>query len=181
MPDEKPVVFSQWVSTGKAAIAHVQERVRYRGLNTAGGWIRNTSEYPNKFGARIYQKILGLYRDSQSDGSFDARTYIEQVAKLGIDSQTGNCSELSAIAFLHLEKMGIAPIDYVAAWRGSWNHAFVLLNRDASQPISDFAAWSRYAVVCDPLYDRAADAGYLPRWYPRLLPLREKDVILRIG
>ena len=49
-------------------------------------------------------------------------------------------------------------------YRGSWNHAFVVLNRDRSVPVSDFANWSRLAVVCDPLYDRAVDAGFLATW-----------------
>ena len=63
-------------------------------------------------------------------------------------------------------------------YRGSWNHAFVVLNRDQSVPVSDFANWSRLAVVCDPLYDRAGDAGFLSAWYPRMFPLRDRDVRL---
>ena len=63
-------------------------------------------------------------------------------------------------------------------YHGSWNHAFVVLNRDQSVPVSDFANWSRLAVVCDPLYDRAGDAGFLSTWYPRMIPLRGSDLKL---
>ena len=63
-------------------------------------------------------------------------------------------------------------------YRGSWNHAFVVLNRDQSVPVSDFANWSRLAVVCDPLYDRVGDAGFLSTWYPRMFPLRGSDLKL---
>lgn len=63
-------------------------------------------------------------------------------------------------------------------YRGGWNHALGVLTRDHSVSVSDFASWSRPAVVCDPLYDRAGDAGFLATWYPRMFPLRDRDVKL---
>ena len=56
----------------------------------------------------------------------------------------------------------------------------MVLNRDAGTPIGDFARWSEYAVVCDPLYDRAAIAGMLAPWYPRAIPFKPGDVVYRI-
>lgn len=69
-------------------------------------------------------------------------------------------------------------MEFFALYRGSWNHAFVVLNRDQSVPVSEFANWIRLAVVCDPLYDRAGDAGFLATWYPRMFPLRDGDLKL---
>ena len=47
------MVFSEHLSLAKGAIAQVQSQVRYRGLNTGGGWIRNPLDVPQKFAARI--------------------------------------------------------------------------------------------------------------------------------
>jgi hypothetical protein len=159
----------------------IQEgQVRYRGLNTAGGWIRNPGEIAGKFVARGASVVVGAMRSAEYQGGFDPRRYIRETAKLARDTQTGNCSELSSIAFERLESTGIRPIDYFAVYRGSWNHAFVILNRPGDVPVADFARWSYYAVVCDPLYDRAATAGMLCTWYPRMFPLRDKDVAFRL-
>lgn len=174
------MMHSQYSQAAKDAINHVKQNVRYRGLNTGGGWIRNPAEVPQKFYARINSMVKGAERSAAYGGSFDAEIYINGVAKLAIDSDTGNCSELSAVAFLFLESKGIVPIDYFGVRRGAWNHAFVVLNRDASIPIPDFAAWSYQAVVCDPLYDRSADAGNLATWYPRMFPLKITDMWYRI-
>ena len=103
---------------------------------------------------------------------------MDQWIREALASQTGNCCELSAIAFRYLQRQGIRPVEFFGVYRGSWNHAFVVLNRDQSVPVSDFANWSRLAVVCDPLYDRAGDAGFLSTWYPRMFPLRDRDVKL---
>ena len=51
------------------------------------------------------------------------------------------------MAFNYLKGQGIAPIDYFAVWRGGWNHAFVVLNRDAKIPVPDFAKWKLYHAV----------------------------------
>ena len=174
------MVHSEYLQAAKDAVEHVKRNVRYRGLNTAGGWIRHPDEVTQKFVARISSKLMGASRSAAYGGSFDAELYIDEVAKLGLESGTGNCSELSAIAFLFLKAKAIAPIEYFGVIRGAWNHAFVVLNRDDSIPISDFAAWSYQAVVCDPLYDRAADAGNLAVWYSRMFPLKETDMWYRL-
>lgn len=174
------LLHSQYTAQAKAAIQHCKTSVRWRGLNTGGGWLRHPSEVQEKFAARIYSAVLGNYRSFQHEGPFDRRGYIREIARLGRDTQTGNCSELSGIAFEYLEKNNVLPIDYFGVYRGGWNHAFVVLNRDASIPVADFAKWSYNAVVCDPLYDRAADAGHLATWYPRMFPLQKKDVWYRL-
>ncbi|WP_225784211.1 hypothetical protein [Xenophilus sp. Marseille-Q4582] len=171
------MLHSGYVKAAQDAIAHVKSAVRYRGLNTAGGWIRHPLEIPQKFDARIWSLQEGGRRNAaRSNEAFDVQVFIDEMASLGRLSQTGNCGELSAIAFLYLKSRGIAPIDYFALWRGDWNHAFVVLNRDASIPVQDFGRWSYSAVVCDPLYDRSADAGHLAVWYPKRFPLQRSDV-----
>ena len=35
-------------------------------------------------------------------------------------------------------------------------------------------------MLCDPLYDRSADAGFLATWYPRIYPFKASDVVYRI-
>jgi hypothetical protein len=172
--------FSEYVKAAQGAVNYVKGVVRYRGLNTAGGWIRNPIEIPQKFEARIESRKLGTARSDEFTGSFDPDNYINQLDRLARDSNTGNCSELSAVAFNYLKSQGTVPIDYFAVWRGGWNHAFVILNRDKSQPIGDFSKWSMYAVICDPLYDRAADAGNIAVWYPKVIPLTAKYVIKRV-
>ena len=168
---------SGYLKAAQSAITHVKGNVRYRGLNTAGGWIRNPIEAQQKVVARLDSMITGAIRSGQRSGGFDAETYINELDRLAKDTSTGNCSELSAVAFNYLKGQGVTPIDYFAVFRGGWNHAFVILNRDATIPVSDFAKWSYAAVVCDPLYDRAADAGFLAAWYPRMFPLKSTDVI----
>ena len=174
------MVHSEYLKAAQDAVAHVKSKVRYRGLNTAGGWIRHPDEVPGKFVARIASKLMGASRSAAYGGSFDGQLYIDELAKLGLESGTGNCSELSAIAFLYLKAKGIAPIEYFGVVRGGWDHAFVVLNRDATVPITDFATWSYQAVVCDPLYDRAADAGNLATWYSRMFPIKKTDMWYRL-
>jgi hypothetical protein len=170
---------SGYLKAAESAITHVKGNVRYRGLNTAGGWIRNPAEAQQKVAARLDSVITGAIRSGQFHGGFDAENYINEMDRLAKDTNTGNCSELSAVAFNYLKGQGITPIDYFAVFRGGWNHSFVILNRDARIPVSDFAKWSYDAVVCDPLYDRAADAGFLGPWYPRMFPLKSADVLYR--
>ena len=174
------MLHSEYSKAAEAAISHVKSNVRYRGLNTGGGWIRNPIEVQQKFIARIDALLLGAKRSAEYGGSFDAELYINEVAKLAIDTQTGNCSELSAVAFLYLKAKGIVPIEYFGVYRGNWNHAFVVLNRDATIPVSNFQDWSYQAVVCDPLKDRSADAGNLAVWYPKMFPLKATDAMYRI-
>jgi len=170
------MVFSEYLAAAKGAIAHVKSQVRYRGLNAGGGWIRDPNEVQEKFAARLYS----LYLERENRAAMANRKagwddFVDQWIREAKASQTGNCCELSAIAFRHLQRQDTRPVEFFAVYRGSWNHAFVVLNRDQSVPIHDFAKWSRLAVVCDPLYDRAADAGYLSTWYPRMFPLRDAD------
>jgi hypothetical protein len=171
---------SGYLKAAQSAITHVKGNVRYRGLNTAGGWIRDPIEAQQKVVARLDSMITGAMRSGQYSGGFNAETYINEMDRLAKDTNTGNCSELSAVAFNYLKGQGVTPIDYFAVFRGGWNHAFVILNRDATIPVPDFAKWSYDAVVCDPLYDRAADAGHLAPWYPRMFSLKASDVIYRI-
>lgn len=174
------MLHSGYVKAAQDAIAHVQSEVRYRGLNTGGGWIRHPLEIPHKFAARISLLNEGARRDAaRPEAASDRQIFIDEMASLGRLAQTGNCGELSAIAFQHLKSRGVAPLDYFALWRGEWNHAFVVLNRDASIPVQEFGRWSYQAVVCDPLYDRAADAGHLAVWYAKRFPLKKNDVWLR--
>ena len=173
------MVFSEYLSAAKGAITYVKGQVRYRGLNTGGGWIRDPLHVPQKFAARI--KSLNMERQNRNamantEAGWDQ--FVDQWIREALASQTGNCCELSAIAFRYLQRQGIRPVEFFGVYRGSWNHAFVVLNRDQSVPVSDFANWSRLAVVCDPLYDRAGDAGFLSAWYPRMFPLRDRDVRL---
>ena len=171
---------SQYSTAAHAAINFVKNTVRYRGLNTAGGWIRNPAEIPQKFAARIDSLRKGEQRSAKYQGAFSGENYVNEMAQLAKETQTGNCSELSAVAFNFLKAQGIRPLDYFGVFRGGWNHAFVILNRDAATPLSNFKDWSYAAVLCDPLYDRAADAGYLATWYARMFPLKDSDVKYRI-
>jgi len=65
--------------------------------------------------------------------------YVDQWIREAVTSPTGNCCELSAVAFRHLQRQGIRPVEFFAVYRGSWNHPFVLLNRDQSIPVVDFS------------------------------------------
>ncbi len=170
---------SDYLAAAKAAIRHVQTQVRYRGLNTAGGWIRHPGEDIPKFVARTRLMVDDiLTRRAYADREADWDTFVDEWARQARTTQTGNCSELSAVAFRHLEAQGVKPVEYFAVYRGSWNHAFVILNRDDRVPVTDFKAWSERAVVCDLLYDRADWAGFLATWYPKMFPLRAADVKL---
>jgi hypothetical protein len=175
------LAYSQKVKQAEEAIRHVKSLVPYRGLNTAGGWIRRPLDVPEKFGARIASKILeNRMIDGYGGQKQHPSVIIRDGAALGRKTGTGNCSELSAIAFEFLQFKCVAPIDYFAVYRGAWNHAFVVLYRDNTIPVSDFTKWSPAAVVCDPLYDRAGDAGYLMKWYGHMFPLGPKDVMYRL-
>lgn len=173
------MVFSEYLAAAKGAIEHVKGQVRYRSLNTGGGWIRHPTEVPEKFSARMYSLDLATKnRNAMANREAGWEDFVDQWIREAKASQTGNCCELSALAYRYLQGQGIRPVEYFAVYRGSWNHAFVVLNRDQNVPVRDFASWSRLAVVCDPLYDRAADAGFLAAWYPRMFPLRDVDARL---
>ena len=172
---------SEYMAAANRAVAYVKSNVKYRGLNTAGGWIRNPADIPQKVSARIDSTLKGAERSAAHSGGFSGEVYVNEMDKLAKDARTGNCSELAAVALGNsLKLQGIKPIDYFAVFRGGFEHAFVVLNRDASIPLSDFAKWSEFAVVCDPLYDRANYAGFLAPWYPSAIPLRPADVKYRI-
>ena len=171
------MVFSEYLAAAKGAVEHVKGQVRYRGLNTGGGWIRHPNEVKEKFAARIYSLYLEREnRNAMANREAGWNEFVDQWIREAKTSQTGNCCELSALAFRYLQGQGIRSVEFFAAYRGSWNHAFVVLNRDQSVAVRDYATWSRLAVVCDPLYDRAANAGFLAAWYPRMFPLRDTDV-----
>lgn len=174
------MLFSQYLGHAKAAIKHCQGAVRYRGINTPGGWLRHPLELNNLVLAGATNFVAGRVMNAYMAPPSDRMDYVKRIATLGRISQTGNCSELSGIAFEYLDNAEIYPLDYFAVWRGRWNHAFVVLNRDASIPVKDFEKWSQRAIVCDPLYDRAADAGHLSVWYPGMFPLTSKDVWYRL-
>ncbi len=171
---------SDYRRAAQSAVAHVKAKVRYRGLNTAGGWIRNPLEVPQKFAARIESQVVGSRRSAAYKGEFDPVRYINELERLAIDTGTGNCSELSAVAFKYLVKANVRPIEYFGVFRGSWDHAFVVLNRPADVPVRDFVRWSYSAVLCDPLYDRSADAGFLATWFPKAFPLSDDDLMVRL-
>ena len=174
------MIHSEYSRAAKAAIEHVKRSVRYRGLNRVTNWIGDPLANPGlKLYAGIQNYRKGAERSAAYGGSFDAKRFIEGSAQLAIDTGTGNCGELSSIALLYLKEKDIAPLDYFGVKRGLWNHAFVILNRDDGIPVADFAAWSYQAVVCDPLYDRAADAGHLTTWYGNMFPLKKTDVWYR--
>jgi hypothetical protein len=172
---------ARYRTAAEAAIDHVVRSVRYRGLNTVGGWVRHPAEVERKVVARVGSKILGALRDERHAGPFDGKRYVDELERLALQTQTGNCSELSAVAFNYLKAQGVRPIDYFGVWRNGWNHAFVVLNRDPATSLVDFSAWSVNAVVCDPLYDRHADAAHVARWYPQALPLMPGDIMYRLG
>jgi hypothetical protein len=168
-------------TAAKEALKHIRSKVRYRGLNTLGGWIRNPFEGTEKFVARVTNKLMGAVADNEyGNKKFNPDYYIEQVALLGEASNAGNCSELSAIGYLYLERSGLRPIEYFGVYRGWWNHAFLILNRPADSDVSDFASWASKAVVCDPLYDRSGEAGFLATWYPHMFPLKPRDIFKRL-
>ncbi len=173
------MIFSEYLAVAKGAIAQVKGQVRYRALNTGGGWIRDPLNVPQKFAARIKSvNMASENRVAMANSNAGWDDFVDQWVREAVASQTGNCCELSAVAFRHLQRLGVRPVEFFAVYRGSWNHAFVVLNRDQTVPVGDFSTWSKLAVVCDPLYDRAADAGFLSAWYPRMFPLRDGDVKL---
>lgn len=171
--------YSEYLGHAKNAVRHCQSAVRYRGINTPVGPIRHPFEFNNLLLAGVANFVVGRVMDAYMPPA-NRPDFIKRIAMLGRVSQTGNCSELSGIAYEYLDNEGIYPLDYFAVWRGSWTHAFLILNRDPSIPIKDFKKWSEYAIVCDPLYDRAANASHLSVWYPRMFPLKDKDLWYRL-
>lgn len=72
-------------------------------------------------------------------------------AAASIRTRKGNCDEMSSIAYLHLEMLGIKPIDLISTAENSKNdaHQFVVIGRKNDEPLYDPEGWSE-AVVCDP-------------------------------
>ena len=158
------MVFSQYLSAAKGAIDYVKGQARYRGLNTGGRWIRDPLDVPQKFAACI--KSLNMASENRAamaniEAGWDQ--FVDQWIREALASQTGNCCELSAIAFRYLQRQGIRPVEFFGVYRGGWNHALGVLTRDHSVSVSDFANWSRPAVVCDPLYDPPGTRGFWRR------------------
>ena len=171
---------SEYLVVAEQAIQHVKAHVKYRALNTPGGWIRNPIDVPQKFSSRLAaNREVDQFRNTYQ-GQPDPRVYIDQLDRIARASNTGNCSDLSAVAFKFLESQGIRPIDYFGVERSGWGHAFVILNRDSNIPLSDFASWSAAAVLCDPQYDRGEIAGFLAYRYPHALPFTKADAWFRI-
>lgn len=73
-----------------------------------------------KFVARVHSQILGSSRSAAYKGSFDPVRYINELERLAFDTGTGNCSELSAVAFKYLVKANVRPIEYYGVFRSSW-------------------------------------------------------------
>src|SRR5689334_5718883 len=102
----RQMVHSDYANAAAAAVSYVKSSVRYRGLNTAGGWIRHPTEVEWKFASRIATLVLGIKMDAEYKGDFNGEYYVNQLEKLAKQSKTGNCSELSAVAFNYLKNQG---------------------------------------------------------------------------
>jgi hypothetical protein len=75
--------------------------------------------------------------------------YLRLVAAAAENVGCGNCGEQSADAFIYLFDKGVRPLDW-AALQDPGDHAFVVIDRDASSNETNPATWGSTAVVCDP-------------------------------
>ena len=107
------MVFSEYLSAAKGAITYVKGQVRYRGLNTGGGWIRDPPYVPQKSAARIKSlNMASENRAAMANTGAGWDQFVDQWIREALASQTGNCCELSAIAFRYLQRQGIRPVEF---------------------------------------------------------------------
>jgi len=104
----------------------------------------------NELDIKVYDKVHEARRDTWGNmkGTFGI-PHLRAWADLVIKNEAGNCNDMAATAFMFLHDMGVRPIDMLALIKG--NHAFVVIGRATSgQDATDYRAWGKCAVVCDP-------------------------------
>mgnify|MGYP005838659809 CR=1 FL=1 len=179
MPTLKGINYMQRAS---ATVDYVKSKVRFGAAN-------RPKEQPNI--ASVLRAAGALYRvRSQSDKAAlerfvnpadayrTAQVWAEKVEKYG----GGNCGEQSALALVHLRKLGGAyPLTWVRFT--NWDHAFVMIGwplDDGWKPAAGWPPkglpWFEDAVVCDP-WDKHAyywsevwskyNRAHLKRWFHR--------------
>jgi hypothetical protein len=63
---------------------------------------------------------------------------------------SGNCGEMTAMAFMYLYNLGVRPLDFMALVNPA-DHAFVVIGRKNSPDHDSYGRnWNKDAVVCDP-------------------------------
>jgi hypothetical protein len=124
----------------KAAVSYARMFVPYLGnkpldiLVTAGGsWLGNRiARYRFEHDGKKYATMLASCREK---------------AESAKNSGSGNCGEVSAIAFIYLYDSMIRPIDWMEVKGG--DHNFVLIGRKSQNPANK-DTWGEPCAVSDP-------------------------------
>ena len=82
----------------------------------------------------------------------DMHTNLIAAAWVAKQNKIGNCGEQAAIAFLYLEGITAAPLDYMQFDNDAmgYDHAWIVIGRIAGSDPHKVATWGSDAVWCDP-------------------------------
>lgn len=165
-----------------AAVDYVKAKARYGAAN-------RPKDHPSIVSKlRAADALLRVRREADktaaarfvnpADAYRTAQVWAEKVEKHG----GGNCGEQSALALIHLRRLGGAyPLSWVSFT--NWDHAFVMVGwplHDGWNPSEGWPPrnlpWFEDAVVCDPWDKHASfwsdvwskyNRAYLRRWFHR--------------
>ena len=133
-------------------------------MDNGHGWIRDPLDVPQKFAARTTSRnIERENRAAMANTEAGWDNFVDQWIREALASQTGQLLRALSDSVSISATAGIRPVEFFGVYRGGWNHALGVLTRDHSVSVSDFANWSRPAVVCDPLYDPPGTRGFWRR------------------
>ena len=119
----------------------------------------------------ITKDLASQKKDVRASGGNPNRAILDTWADWAKTLGCGNCGPQSALAFTYLrDTYHVFPLDWMVIEAD--DHGFVVLGRIGVTDPSNMGSWNSEAVVCDPWKGRvlrAADAGYLSRYSPKLL------------
>ncbi len=83
---------------------------------------------------------------------FSNNRNIENIANYSESISTGNCAELAAVAAVDAKKQGAGRVEIFSILNEnhSYNHAFVIVNRDKNSKIDDQSTWGNKSILLDP-------------------------------
>jgi len=84
------------------------------------------------------------------------RELIEQIAAIAQHTKVGNCEEMACLALAFLQELiPASSIELVT----TYNHMFVVIDRDSKSDITNPASYGSNTVICDPWAKRAYKAA----------------------
>jgi hypothetical protein len=165
---------STYLAAANQAVRYVKSTLPLGSTNNPSDFIRYPAGGTLRWGesavgqaVAAQQSVADLRKLAPMDRS-DPRfnlTLIETWARNATAVGAGNCALQAAVAFVYLRGQRVFPLEFMRL-SGDRDHGFVILGRDASTDLNNFAEWTGgSSILCDPWRGTSGVAGMLAVWY----------------